>query len=105
MGRGQVWEPGEIYSLIKNCCKNHSTIVLVSDGTELIFFMMSGMMLCCAFRTKKNVDNILMFQLLLSSAVQSQRHFSFSASWTAMPAGGGGHKDLGWDRTRTTDLT
>jgi len=36
-------------------------IVLVSTGTELIIFMVSGMMLRFGFRRKKNVDNRPMF--------------------------------------------
>ena len=51
---------------------------------------------------KNNVDNTPMFQLLLSSAVQSQGHFIFSHC----PAsnGLGGYKELGGDRARTVAL-
>ena len=59
------------------------TTVLVSAGTEFIFFIVAGMMLCSGFRRKPTLITQT-FQLLLSSAAQSQGHFSLSASHTAL---------------------
>ena len=52
---------------------------------ELFFFIAFGVMLCFGFR-RKTVDNITVLQLLLSRAVRSQGHFSFSSSNTVLPA-------------------
>lgn len=41
--------------------------VLVSIGTEAIFFIVSGMMLCLGFGRKNSVNNILIFWLLQCS--------------------------------------
>ena len=52
----------------------------------MIFFILSDMMLCFGSRRKIVLITHQCFQLLLSSAVQSQRCFSFSASCTALLA-------------------
>ena len=55
------------------------------------------------FQEQNNVDNSL--QLLLSSALQSQGHFGFSASHILPTVRRlEGHKKPGRDRTRTADL-
>ena len=51
---------------------------------------------------KNNVDNTVMFSVLLSTAAQSQGCFSFSASHASK--GPGKHKGAGGDTTSTADL-
>ena len=78
-------------------------IVLVSTGMELIFFVVSGMVSCCGFKRKNNLDSTVMFQSLLSSAVQRQGHVSFSAAYPASERVEGA-QFAPPDRTRTADL-
>lgn len=53
---------------------------------------------------QKDVDNTLMFQLLLSSAAQSQGRFSSSASYTGSERIGGGGTGR-WERTEPGQLS
>lgn len=60
---------------------------LVATGTELIFLIVDGMVLCFGFR-RETAGYTVMFELLLSSAAQRQECFRFSASRTVLPVRG-----------------
>lgn len=56
--------------------KTH-TGILVSAGTELVFFLVAGTGLRFGFENENNVDNTLKFQLLLSCAHPKSKIFQF----------------------------